>query len=322
MHLLTSKPPLLSTFALLVIGIALAWPLSQVHAEEIVEVTPIKRIALREKIAQDETIRVMLYSNEFSLYPRLNRGPVYVPYQNVPGANAGQAALGAAIGMMFVNRMNSSERGQALAFKGQIDEALAQLDIKGELEHALAIELQRDGYAHLAFEHVVRGHELAQPGLLTRIEEKNILTLATEVSFDAELRALCIRASAKLWHKEQTRPLYHSDLSYLSPSLQETSQKELRARWASDNGALLRAHIQEGLAEVAHMVALDLKSNEAAPPVPVSTEIVSPVTGKKIKTDFYIVEEKSGRRIGRPDSMDSALLMSIPATQQETAAAY
>ena len=202
MRLLAPSPTLPNIFAVLAIATALALFAYGAHADETTEVTPVKRIALTEKIAQDEAMRVMLYSNEFSLYPRLNRGPVYVPYQYAPGATAGQAALGTAIGMMFVNRLNSSERGQALAFKDQIDEALAQLDIKGELASALAAELQQDGHQHLAFEHVIRGYELAQPGLLTRIAEKNILTLAAEVSFDGELRALCIRASAKLWRKE------------------------------------------------------------------------------------------------------------------------
>jgi hypothetical protein len=313
----------LSIFALLAIGAALTLPASETHADETTEVTPIKRIALAEKIPQDETMRVMLYSNEFSLYPRLNRGPIYVPYQGVPGASAGQAALGAAIGMMFVNRLNSSERGQALAFKEQIDEALAQLDIKDELESALAAELQQGGHQHLEFEHVIRGYELAQPGLLNRIAEKNILTLAAEVSFDGELRALCIRASAKLWRKEQTRPLYYSELSYLSPSLQEASQKELRAHWVNNNGELLRTRIQEGLAEVAHMLALDLKaSDDVTSLATVNREIVSPLSGKKVKTDFYTVEEKPGRLMGRPDSLDSSLLMSIPQHPQEAVAAY
>jgi hypothetical protein len=321
MRLPAPIPALPRLFVALVIGIALSATVSKAHAEEATEITPIKRIALMEEIPQDEPLRVMLYSNEFNLYPRLNRGPIYVPYQNVAGASAGQAALGAAIGMMFVNRLNSSERAQALAFKSQIDEALAQLDIKGELEHALSAELLLGEQPLLAFEHAVRGHELAQPGLLTRIAEKNILTLATEVSFDTELRAIAIRSSVKLWRKEQTRPLYYTELSYLSPRLPETSQKDLRARWVNDGGALLRTRIQEGLAEVAHMLALDLKS-ETTSSAPANREIVSPFTGKKVKADFYAVEEKPGRLVGRPDSPNSSLLMSIPLDVQETASAY
>lgn len=284
------------------------------------EVTPIKRIRLEANIDRNEAMRVMLYSNEFSLYPKLTSGPIYLSNQAPPGVSGGAAALGTIIGMMFVNKMNASERETALQFKRQIDHALAELDIKSELKNALATELQKEELSdHLEFESVVRGHELAQPGLLTRITEKNILTLATAVSFDAELRAICIRGSAKLWRKDQTKPLYYSELNYASQRFEETGLKDLRARWSSDNGEMLRSRIKEGLAEIAHMLLLDLKTapnvDESSLLVFANLEVISPFTGKKIKTSFHTVEENSERLIGRPDSPDSSLLMSLPRQQ-------
>ena len=280
------------------------------------DLTGSKKVSLKTDVLHAEnTTRVMLYSTDFSIYPKLNQSPMYLGNQYPPGTSPAAAVVGAILAGMLITKVSDVERDSTIAFSNQIHEALSAININDELESSLRAELlKNEALKNLEFEQVVHIHDLAQPGLLIRIQEKTILTLATYINFDAKLQSLCLTTTAKLWLKDVSTPAYFSDLSYASPTLSETGKSDLRQKWTANSGELLCKRIKEGIAEIAYMLAKDLtdKSSTQTSPSAIKMEVITPSSGKKVETLFYALEEKPERLIGRPDSLDSSLLMSIP----------
>jgi hypothetical protein len=277
-----------------------------------------KRIFLnKNSINPEEQTRVMLYTSKFSIYPQLNQPAMFIqmPVSGDPLASL----VGAIVAVTFINESNKSNRDSAINFNNDLNLALlSSININDELKLALQTELSKnESFKKLEFEEVGHINELSQAGLLTRIEEKSTLTLATRVHFDAQLKSLCFESSAKIWRKNEAKPIYFTDLSYSSANLTESNKVDLKQKWVSNNGELLISKIREGIAEIAHMLAIDLSKEhelEADALHPTSIKAINTTTSKEMQTTLYIVEELPNRLIGRLGTPDSSLLTSIPKT--------
>lgn len=276
-----------------------------------------KRIILnKDNLNPDDQIRVMLYTSKFSIYPQLNQPATFI---QAPASGDPLASLvGAFIAVALINESNKSDRDSAINFNKDLNNALISININEELKLAIQTELsENDSFKKLEFEELTHINELAQAGLITKIEEKTILTLATRVHFDAQLKSLCFETNAKIWRKNETKPLYFTELSYSSAYLQESNKGELKKIWTLNNGELLIAKIKEGIADISHMLAKDISLNhqlvtDTLKATPIKT--INTTTNKEMQTTLFVVEEFPNRLIGRLGSPESSLLTSIPKT--------
>lgn len=274
-----------------------------------------QRIALQTGLYNpDDQTRIMLYSNEFSLLPVSRLNGIYLGNQAPPGVSAGSATLGLMLASLFINHVNSQDAADAVAFKNTVEHYLQDIDIKNEIQNSLSAALtMTQQFKHLEFEHVKRVFELAQPGLLIKIEEKQIMTLTISVSFDHDLKAILIHAQGKLWLKNSSVPIYASEFSYLSSPIQASTLEQLRILWTANQGEQLKVKIREGIHELMWMVAQDMQpaQNELHEFME-NIQLTDPVTGKKNKANFYQTLSKPERLIGRSGSIQSAVMVSIP----------
>ncbi len=299
-------------FAMLVLGMINL--LNTANAEE----QPIiKRIFLtKNSINPEEPTRVMLYVSKFSIYPQLNQPAIFI---QTPASSDPLASLvGAIVAVSFINESNKSDRDSAINFNTNINNALSSININDELKIAIQTDLSKnETFKKLEFEEAGHINELSQAGLLTRIEEKSILTLATRIHFDTQLKSLCFESSAKIWRKNEAKPIYFTDLNYSSAYLLETNKNDLKKKWISNGGELLTSKIREGITEISHMLANDLSGShelQADSLHPTSIKTMNTSTNKEMQTTLYTVEELPNRLIGRLGSPDSSLLTSIPKT--------
>ncbi|HEY7986589.1 MAG TPA: hypothetical protein VIE17_06680 [Methylophilaceae bacterium] len=294
------------------------------------------RIAFNNSgVDADGKTRIMLYSSKFSIYPQFSKPPTYYQgYQNYQssgrhsggggGGGAGVALAAAVItvlGAMYLNHLNDVDRGEAAKFNSELEAALATIDINKELQQSLQTELSKvDRFKQMDFESVEHVNDLSQAGLLIRIEEPTILTVAVNVHFDEELKSLCVGANTKVWRKNNAVPIYFSDLDYTSAYLNGAKPEDLRKQWMGNDGELLKAKIREGIAEVTRMLVKELTVkatpvNGVPPPddtYALSIETINPATNKKCQAPFYVSEDMPDRLVGRLGSPDSSLMASIP----------
>lgn len=259
--------------------------------------------------------RVMLYSSPFSIYPPYNQSGGYIAIPAVQGVDPVSSLVGAIVGAAIINETNKAERDKAVRFNQEIDRVLTGLNINENFQTALQNRFEHDNWLQIReYEPVSHINELAQPGLLVRIEEDSILTLQTKVHFDSQLKSLWVEASAKLWRKNQARPIYFSEISYASPQLAESQKQDLQKKWIEQDGTLLIERIKEGIAEVARLLAMDLelKSDEPLSNEPLKIEAFTTRSSKPIMTEFYPIEDTPNRMIGRLGASDSAVLASMP----------
>lgn len=276
-----------------------------------------KYIALDDKrIDPHEKTRVMLFSSQFSIFPLFNQPAVFIQSPALQGVDPLAGMLGAIIGVSLANKHNESERNLAIEFNDGLSNALKQIDINKEIESNLVKRLEQNTlFNQLTFEPVSNNNELAQAGLLIKIQEPSIITLSTKTYFDAELRSLYIETNSKVWKKNEVRPIYFSEISVSSAYIQESSKTELRKKWIENEGELLKTKIREGIGEVTKLLVNDLMKYNAFDALtqdPTSIEITHANTGKKIKAKLYKVEESPDRLIGRLGAPDSSILTSIP----------
>ncbi|HEY8118151.1 MAG TPA: hypothetical protein VIE91_02815 [Methylophilaceae bacterium] len=278
-----------------------------------------KRICLNSNsIGPDQKSRVMLFTSKFSIYPQFNQPTVFLMQPAIQGVNPLAAMVGAIAGTLIVNGSNTSTSNSAAAFNNELNSALASININAELRSAIETELSKnESFKKLEFEEVAHINDLSQAGLLTRIEEPSTLTLATRIYFDAQLKSLNVESSAKIWKKNEVKPVYFSELVYSSPYLAESSKADLRQKWVSNNSELLLTKIREGIVEISRMLASDISSKPVTDSNeihPMMVEITNANTSKKLKTTLYAVQEMPDRLIGRLGSPDSSILTSIPRT--------
>lgn len=275
----------------------------------------IQRIALQsgQVNAEDQT-RVMLFSHHFSLLPSNKQNGLYLGNTLPPNVTPAAGALGMVIGTWLINHQASQEATAAMNFKTQVEQHLQEINITEELQQSLHAALMgTEQFKDLAFEHAKRSFELAQPGLLVRIEEKQIMTLATSVSFDHAMKAILISAQAKLWLKNQSAPIYSSDFSYVSPAIAANGVEAQRSAWLANQGQALKDRIRQGIQELSWMVAQDMHPAQNELEVLMENiQLTDPTTGKSNKVNFYQTLNKPERLIGRSGTQESALMLSIP----------
>lgn len=287
-----------------------------VYAEDLVFS---KNIALdKKRINADEKTRVMLFTSKFSIFPQFNQPAVFIQTPVLQGVDPLAALIGALIGAKMANQLNETDRDTVIAFNNGLTQALSGININQEIETALAASLpQHPLFQKLSFEEVGHINELAQAGLLIKIEEPSILTLATRVYFDAQLKSVCVETNTKIWKKNEARPIYFSELNYSSSYLAESSKSALREKWIANQGDLLKTKIREGITEITHMLAQDLLENPSIESIsqhPVLIETLNANTSKKLKATLYRIEETPDRLIGRLGAPSSSILSSIPKT--------
>ena len=274
----------------------------------------------KNQLNADEKIRVMLHISKSSIYPQFNQPAVFLQSTNAP-AGSGGAGVAAAIivdivGVLIANHLSEADRDEAVKFNHQIETAIASIDINSEFKASLQNELSKlEQFKKTEFESVEHLNELSQAGLIARIEEPTILTLATRIHFDEELKTLCFSTNAKVWRKNEVVPIYLGDLNYLSAYLHGANTEDLKKKWAADNGRLLKDKISEGVAEVTRLLVQELSADDTKPAditTQMFVETLNPNTNKKIQAPLYILEDMPDRLIGRLGAPDSSLVASIP----------
>jgi len=267
--------------------------------------------------AEDKT-RIMLYTSKVSIFPQFNQPAMFVQNTTAQGSSgaAAAAALGNLLGALLMNHFSAADRDAAVAFNHQLEAVLATIDINNEIKASVQAELSKTAFfKKIEFESVEHVNELSQAGLLTRIEEPTILTLATQVHFDEGLKTLCLGSSIKIWRKNEVQPIYFSDLNYTSAYQHASKDDELRKRWVANDGELLKEKIREGIAEVTRLLVQELSashSSESDSNFQLFIETLNPKTNKKVQAPFYVQEDMPDRLVGRLGAPDSSLLASIP----------
>jgi hypothetical protein len=185
------------------------------------------------------------------------------PAQPAPGTSASAALVAHLIVTLGMWGINEQAESRARQFAAGLERALAQLDLQRELAAAMHTELQRAGHlAGAVLEEVQDVMDTEQPGLLTRIAERDIYTLNMRFDFDAAytLQAL---SSLRLWRKDIVDPVYSAKLEHASPV--PAGEGDDRLRWVADEGALLRQALRTAIAETARLFVSQTAQRAAAP---------------------------------------------------------
>jgi hypothetical protein len=281
------------------------------------EPTITKRIELVDKLDTEEGLRVLVYSDDFrqSAFPSYYfTGSTSAP----PGSNAAGVAAANLVVSLIVKGINESRERDALQFHKQLAGVFSTIDIRKLVLGKIEETLRKTGFDKIAIEEVREPSDLAQPSLLIRIQERNILTLNTKYSFDPSMRSMHFLISASLWKKDIVDPVYYTELQYSSDAMPDLGSTDLRAKWIADDGKLIADFLHQGIEEVARMLAADLLSAEKwkTADIPVSIAWHSPVSGASVTSAFYPVEEQNNRIVGRPYSPQAALLLSVKREQK------
>lgn len=269
----------------------------------------------KEKVHYEEPLRVMIYSNPFSIYPQFNQPAAYIQTPVIAGVDPLSAMIGAFISVAAINQINQSEKDAAVLFNQNLTNTMSTLDVNNVFQSQLVSQLNAS-FKQVNFEEVLKSNSLAQAGLLVRIEEPTILTLSNHIYFDAQLRSVLVETNAKVWKKNESRPIYFTELSYASENLTESSKDVLKRMWVENDGILLKEKIKEGINAISKMLINDLSSIKNESELSSSfIEFNNPNNAKTINTIIYVdktEQENLNRTIGRLGSPDSSRLMSIP----------
>jgi hypothetical protein len=224
-------------------------------------------------------------------------GGAYVP----PGTSPGTAAIGTVLGLLLVRGIEDGKARAVAEFAAGVNDALSQVDIASELADELRRELERTGYLKGAvLERVNDASDLEQPGLLVRIEERDIFALDVRCAFDRQITSLHLFTSVRLWRKDDPTPVYAARLHYISKSFSE--EQEARRLWIADNGALLKRTLREGIAETARVFVADtaLRAGSGVLPAePAQAAWIAAETGKTAPGALYVLTQTEDRVVGR-----------------------
>ena len=249
--------------------------------------------------------------------PMVFYGPVAQP---PPGTSPGAAAIGNVLGMLIVSRIEAGKDRTVAEFASGVTQALSGLDMRRELADALRKELERTGHLKGAvLEEVADASDVEQPGLLVRIQERDIFTLDVRCVFDRRMTSLHLLSGVRFWRKDDFKPLHSAQLHYVSKSFGDES--EARRRWIEDDGALLKQSLREGIVETARMFAADtaLRSSDAALPAEtVEASWIAPETGNSAPAPIHVLARGEGRILGQ-NRAPAEKTVSIP---QEGAATF
>jgi hypothetical protein len=186
-------------------------------------------------------------------------------------------------------------------FAAGVKNALSDLNMTHELAEAMRSEIEH--IAHLkgaVLERVTDATDLEQPGLLVRIEERDIFTIEVRCAFDRQLRSLHLFTSVRLWRKDDPRPLYDGRLHYVSRSF--VDEEEARRLWIAENGALLKQAFREGIAETARMFVLDNAVRTGLRELPAETSEatwMAAESGKAAPGTVHVLTQSGERVMGR-----------------------
>jgi hypothetical protein len=232
--------------------------------------------------------------------------------QAQPGVSAGAMALGTVLGTLLIKGMNDSEEKAAREFSSGLAQALSEMDMNREFAAELGRELERtDHLKGASLEEVSDPSDLEQPGLLIRITERDIFTLDARYAFDPRFTSLHFLTTARLWRKDEARPLYTARLHYVSRSVDGSGAKR---QWIEDDGAMLTAFLREAVVETAGMFIADAALRAARDVVPNDTvqgSWLAAETGKTVSSEITLLMRRETRIWGRVTSAQGEEMISL-----------
>lgn len=285
-----------------------------VQAEELIFS---KRVTFKkDRVSDREQVRLMLYTSPFSIFPQFNQPATYIQTPVIQGIDPLSSMIGTFIGVAILNKMNQSEKDAAVSFNNDLKNSFSNFDINEEFITSLSHAVDKHpSFKQLNVEKVNHINELAQAGLLIKVTEPTILTISNRIYFDVQLKSVYVEANTKVWKKNEARPIYFSDISYSSDSIEGLSKDKLRQKWTENEGELLKEKIKEGINSITTLLMSELTEIQDGTKLESSKiliEMQNPNNEKKLATSLYLYLEEPNRLTGRLGSPDSSLLASLP----------
>jgi hypothetical protein len=180
--------------------------------------------------------------------------------QRPAGASAGAGLIGSLLGMLIVKGINDVRERDAQAYAERFERTQARIDLKKELEDQVRAAFTGNRYFQdVRLEFPEYASDIEQPGLLTRIQERNILALNMDYGLGGDQKKLKVKLTAKLWHKDGVAPVFTSSMEYLSEEVQGNSVSELNEQWLANNGELLISQLRSGITKTSRTLASDIE---------------------------------------------------------------
>lgn len=190
-----------------------------------------------------------------------------VAVQRPAGVSAGAGILGSLIGMMIVKGINDSRERGAQAYAERFGHAQARIDMKKELEEQVRTAFMgNQDIRDVRLEYPESASDIEQPGLLTRIQEKNILTLNLDYGLGRDQKKLKVILTAKLWHKDEITPVFTSSIEESSEEVQGKDVSELNEQWLANDGELLISQLRSGIAKASRSLANEIEQRMSVVP--------------------------------------------------------
>lgn len=264
-------------------------------------------------------------------------------YVYVPNSNGGAVAVGGILGALIDSGINDVRTTKAETAVKPLRDALVDYNFDKGLQGDLKDALAQDSFLHAEGFNVVR--EVTNDKLdavLDASKDSTVLFISVDYCLSNDGDVLDILATASLFPKDdvlksmvksntkspKTAPanaLYRNNFVYelKLPGTTDDRDKNV-AMWSADNGAAMRAALDQGAKVLASMVAADLKGGDqpAAGAAKVTTQ--TPVAQIPVDVTGQVVTSDSAGQILRFDDGTMKYIASAappPATASAPAAA-
>jgi len=171
------------------------------------------------------------------------------------GVSPGAAILGALLGHLVINRINTAQQESAAKRQLWVSSALERADAAGHLREGLHKILKDGGFAQVNLDKDADPLDMEQPGLLQRISEPYTMTAHVQYGWTGgDDRIAWARLKLKLWQKGGFRPVSCREYVYVG------ADSVAKEEGASD-AMLIEQMVSESLGELSSMVGLDARQS-------------------------------------------------------------
>lgn len=169
------------------------------------------------------------------------------------GVSPGAAVLGALLGHLLINRINTAQQESVARQQQWVSSALERADAAGHVREGLLQSLKEGGFAQVNLDKDADPLDMEQPGLLQRISEPYTMTAHVQYGWTGgDDRIAWARLKLKVWQKGGFRPVSCREYVYLGA---DSVAKEEGARDAMP----IEQMVAESSSELSNMVGLDAR---------------------------------------------------------------
>lgn len=280
-----------------------------------------RRIALQQPLDHGEDMRVMLVTSTDGLLPGHYHDTVLPLLVNTfTGALGWYVAAGIILTVANTKVSNENGASKKVELQNRLVPVLKDSNISEQFEHHIMDAFQRAAFERIAIEHPEDATDLEQPGLLSRITERNVITVSVQCFFDEDGRRFNSITDVYVWKKNQTVPIYFTQLFYSSPTIASAIGSEPFDYWLKDNGKALLSQFPIAAQETASMLHMDLLSSSPTPlaATPKDTVWTNFATATRSNVPLFVLQSNQERLIGRPYAPETAILVSLPSDPNAT----